>query len=386
MHIVVAPQEYKGTLTAEQAAAAMADGAVRALPDAAIDIVPMADGGPGTVRAIVAAAGGELRSTEVTGPLHERVQAEWGMLPDGTAVIEMAAAAGLVLVPEGERDPRLTTTRGVGQLIRAALDAGSRRIVLGLGGSATNDGGSGMAQALGARFLDANNTELTSGGAALAHLHRIDLSTLDQRLPPTTNESPLAHNVGEGKGVRAPTFLAATDVRNPLCGLEGASIVYGPQKGATPEMARALDVALRRYADVIQRDLGVAVADVSGGGSAGGLGAGLIAFLGAEIRPGVEVVAEVVGLVDRVRGADLVLTGEGRLDGQTPYGKTVAGVTAIATEHGVPVIAIPGSLGEGWESIQPLVALVEPVNGGSGQHAEALSAATERAVRRWLER
>jgi glycerate kinase len=290
------------------------------------------------------------------------VDAEWGLLPDGTAVIEMAAAAGLVLVPEAERDPRITTTYGVGELVRAALDAGSRRIIVGLGGSATNDGGAGMAQALGARLLDANGRELPPGGAALARLERIDVAGLDARLAECS-------------------VLGATDVRNPLIGPEGASMVYGPQKGATLEIARELDAAIAHYAEIIERDLGVPVADEPGAGAAGGLGAGLIAFLGAGIRPGIELVAEVVRLRERIRGADLVVTGEGRLDVQTQYGKTVAGVARMAKEEGVPVIAVPGALGDGWESVQALFEAIEPVD-AQGDPARALADAVERVLRR----
>ncbi len=378
MRIIVAPQEYKGTLTAEQAAAAMADGARRALPNAEITAIPLADGGPGTVRALVAAATGELRTTTVTGPMSDPVDAEWGVLPPSrtdrasalstgaggegpTAVIEMAAAAGLILVPPEQRDPRIATTYGVGQLIRAALDAGSPCLIIGLGGSATNDGGAGMAQSLGARLLDANGDDLPPGGAALARLHRIDTSGLDSRIADTH-------------------VLGATDVRNPLCGAQGASIVYGPQKGATPEVARELDAALQHYAEVIERDLGVSVAEVPGAGSAGGLGAGLIAFLRAEIRPGIGVVAEAAHLRERLRGADLVITGEGRLDGQTQYGKTVAGVARIAHEEGVPVLVVPGALGEGWESLQPLVDRIAAVGDGPGDPSERLADAVARAI------
>jgi glycerate kinase len=335
----------------------------QALPDAEVDELPLADGGPGTVRAIVRAADGELRSTRVSGPLEEPVEAEWGLLADGTAVIEMAAAAGLVLVPETRRDPCVATTFGVGELVRAALDALSRRIIIGLGGSATNDGGAGLAQALGVLLLDAEGRELPPGGSALSRLDRIDASGLDARLAETA-------------------VVGATDVRNPLLGPEGASAVYGRQKGASPEVARELDAALARYAEVIERYVGVSVADVPGAGAAGGLGAGLIAFLRAEIRPGIEIVAEVVRLRERIRRADVVITGEGRLDGQTRYGKTVAGVARIAKEEGVQVIAVPGSLGEGWESLRPLFEAIEPVGDAQGDPARALASAVARVLRR----
>lgn len=363
MRIVIAPQEYKGTLTAPEAAAAMAEGARRALPDAELTIIPLADGGPGTVEAIVGAASGSIRLARVQGPMLTPVDAAWGMLDDETAVIEMASAAGLVLVPEAERDPRVASTYGVGELVRAALDAGCRQIIVGLGGSATNDGGAGMAQALGVRLLDAEQRELPPGGAALARLDRIEASGLDSR-------------------VAAVNVLGATDVRNPLCGPEGASVVYGPQKGASPEIARELDAALRHYAEVIERDLALSVTDVPGAGAAGGLGAGLIAFLRASIRPGIDVIAEAVRLPQRIRGADVVLTGEGRLDGQTAFGKTVAGVARLAVAEGVPVIAVPGSLGDGWESVRALFAAVEAAS-GEGEASERLTAAVERALRGW---
>lgn len=372
MRIIVAPQEYKGTLTPEEAAAAIAEGARRAIPDAEIEAVPMPDGGPGTVRAIVAVTGGERRRCRVQGPLGRPVDAEWAYLPGGTAVIEMAAAAGLALLAEDERDARVTTTHGVGELVSAALAAGARRLIIGLGGSATNDGGAGMATALGARLLDAGGDEIPPGGAALTRLSRIDASGLDPRLA----------------GVKV---IGASDVTNPLCGPEGAAHVFGPQKGASPEAVPELDAALANYARVIERDLGVAVGDVRGAGAAGGLGAGIIAFLGAEIRPGVDVVAEIVRLGERLGGADLVVTGEGRLDGQTRYGKTVAGVARLASEASVPVIVVPGALGPGWEWALSVAAAVEPVAGAQAVALPAPSAAAERltetaarAIRGWL--
>lgn len=365
MRILVAPQEFKGTLTAIDAAAAMAEGARSALPEAAIVELPLADGGPGTVQAILAAAGGRAMTTRVSGPLGDPVDAAWGILPDGTAVIEMAAAAGLTLLAPAVRDPRLATTFGVGELIRGALGAGCAALLIGLGGSATNDGGAGMAQALGARLLDANGRELGRGGAELAKLERINMSGFDTR-------------------VRAARVTGATDVRNPLCGPEGASIVYGPQKGATPQTARELDTALRRYAGVIDRDLGVGVLNVPGAGSAGGLGAGLIALLGAEIHPGIEVVGNAVRLRERVLEADLVITGEGRLDAQTGYGKTVAGVAEAARAAGVPVIIVAGSLGDGWENAVADAAVVEAADAATEMPPrQALAHATKRAVRRW---
>lgn len=372
MRIVVCPQEYKGTLTAGGAATAMAEGAARAAPGAEIDTVALSDGGPGLQDALLAAIGGQVMTVAVEDPLARTVEAEWVLLDDGTAVIEMAQAAGLWRVHANERDPMIATTYGVGQLIKAALDEGCRRIIVGLGGSATNDGGAGMSAALGVRRLDANGEALPPGGAALARLDRLDLSGLDPR-------------------IKEVEVIAATDVRNPLCGPEGASAVYGQQKGATPQQVAELDAALRRWGEVIEWDAGIAVAEVEGAGAAGGLGAGLIAFCGAKVRPGFEVVAEVVRFRRRLAGAGLVLTGEGRLDGQTTFGKTVAGVARLARDADVPVIVVPGALGDGWESILPLVDSVEPVvpatataEDALSHPAETLAAATERAVRSWL--
>ena len=327
MRIVIASQEFKGSLTAVEAAHAIADGLRRALPDAELVLAPMADGGPGTVEAVVTAKGGRWQKTTVRGPLGAPVEAAWGTLDGDTAVIEMAAASGLALVPESQRDPRITSTYGTGQLIAAALATGCRRIIVGMGGSATNDGGAGVAQALGARLLVDAGQELPPGGAALARLARIDVSGLEP-------------------SVQAARVVAATDVFNPLCGPQGASAVYGPQKGATPAMVRELDAALAHYAAVIERDLGVRVLDVAGAGAAGGLGAGLVVFLGAEILPGANLVAEAVGLEQRITGADLVIAGEGRLDAQTAFGKAPWEVARLAGQAGVPVIAIVGSVRE----------------------------------------
>jgi glycerate kinase len=327
MRVVIAPQEFKGSLTAVQATQAIADGLRRALPDAELVLVPMADGGPGTVEAVVTAKGGRGLKTAVRGPLGSPVEATWGIIDGDTAVIEMAAASGLVLVPEAQRDPRVASTYGTGQIIAAALAAGCHRVIVGMGGSATNDGGAGVAQALGARLLDDAGQDLPPGGAALARLARIDVSGLDRRL-------------------RQARLLAATDVFNPLCGPQGASAVYGPQKGATPELVRELDAALAHYAAIIERDLRVRVLEVAGAGAAGGLGAGLVAFLGAEIVPGAKLVAEAVGLEQRMSGADLVIAGEGRLDAQTGFGKAPWEVARLAREARAPVIAIAGAVRE----------------------------------------
>lgn len=326
MRLLIAPQEFKGSLSAAEAAHAIAEGLRRALPDAELDLAPMADGGPGTAEALVEAGGGRRLAAKVEDPLGRPVEAAWGLLDGGvTAVIEMAAASGLVLLSPEERDARLTSTYGTGQLIAAALEAGCRHLIIGLGGSATNDGGAGMAQALGARLTDNDGHDLPRGGAALARLARIDVSDLDKRL-------------------RDREVLGATDVTNPLCGPHGASAVYGPQKGASPADVEELDAALAHYAAVIERDLGKRVAEVPGAGAAGGIGAGLIAFLDAEMRSGAELVAETVGLEKRIAAADLVITGEGRLDAQTAYGKTVATVARLARGQRRPVFALAGNV------------------------------------------
>ncbi|MCC6696795.1 MAG: glycerate kinase [Candidatus Hydrogenedentes bacterium] len=331
--IVIAPDSFKECLSALEVAEALARGVRRAIPGAAIEIVPMADGGEGTVDALVAGSGGTLETCRVTGPLGEPVDATFGMLGDGTtAIIEMAAASGLGLVAPEVRDPRHASTFGTGELLRAALDRGARRIILGIGGSATNDGGAGMAEALGYALLDEAGQPLPRGGAMLAHLARIDASGKDSRLA-------------------GCEVLVACDVTNPLCGPQGASAIYGPQKGATPRMVEELDAALRHFADVVLRQLGVAILDVPGAGAAGGLGGGLMAFANGRLRPGVELVADVVHLEERVRGAALVITGEGRLDAQTPNGKTPVGVARVAKRCGVPVVAIAGSLGGGYEQV-----------------------------------
>jgi glycerate 2-kinase len=284
------------------------------------------------VSALVAATNGQLLLTRVTGPLGEPVEAEWGLLgadsaesDEKTAVIEMAAAAGLPLVPRPQRDPRVTTTYGVGELLRAALEMGCKRILIGIGGSATNDGGVGMAQALGARLLDANGGDLPPGGAALAQLAHIDISGMDPRLAQSA-------------------VRVASDVTNPLTGPKGASAVYGPQKGATPEMVAELDAALAHYADILKRDLSVDVADIPGAGAAGGLGAGLLAFAQAELVPGARLVFEALRFDERISGADLIFTAEGQLDTQTAYGKAVGAVAAAGQRQGSPVVALAGAV------------------------------------------
>lgn len=285
----------------------------------------MADGGEGTAPALATAAGGRLVTEVVAGPLGQQVEAAYALLPGGVAVVEVAAASGLTRVEVSRRDPRVASSRGTGELIRAAIAAGARRILIGLGGSATNDAGAGMAQALGYRLLDAGGRDLPPGGAALARLRRIDASGVEPRL-------------------REVVFDAACDVDNPLCGPAGASVVFGPQKGASTEAVADLDAALAHWAGVARRDLGIDVADLAGGGAAGGLGAGAVAYLGATLRPGAALVAEAAGLDEAIAGADLVITGEGCLDAQSLRGKTPVGVADIARARGVPVVAVAGAV------------------------------------------
>jgi glycerate kinase len=324
--VLVAPDKFRGTLTASQAAAAMAAGWRRARPGDEPEEVPMADGGEGTLDALLAALGGERHRVRVTGPLGDPVEAEYGVArgPGGrVAVVEMARASGLALVPEGRRDPLRTTTRGTGELILEALRHGPQEVIVCLGGSATNDGGAGMAQALGVRLLDAEGREIGPGGAALLRLARVDATGLE-------------------RAARSVRFLAATDVDNPLVGPAGAAVVYGPQKGARPGDVVLLDRALAHYASVLHRDLGIDVRELPGAGAAGGLGAGLVAFLGARIRPGVDVVMEALGLEARAERAHLVLTGEGSLDAQSLRGKVVAGVLRTARAVGRPAVVLCG--------------------------------------------
>ncbi|EJH4502980.1 glycerate kinase [Cronobacter sakazakii] len=324
--IVIAPDSFKESLSAMDVAKAIEAGFREIYPQAHYVCVPMADGGEGTVEAMVAATGGQIITTPVTAPLGNKVDGFFGLLGDGeTAVVEMAAASGLHLVPTAQRDPRITTSYGTGELILAALERGVKAIIIGIGGSATNDGGAGMMQALGARFLDGEGCELAPGGAALARLERLDLSALDPRLAQVS-------------------VTAACDVDNPLCGEKGASAVFGPQKGATPAMVTELDAALRRFGEQLEAATGKAIINAPGAGAAGGMGAALLGMLNAELRPGIEIVIESLGLAQAVRDADLVITGEGRLDSQSIHGKTPVGVARVAKQFQRPVVAIAGSL------------------------------------------
>ena len=371
MKIIIAPQGFKATISGLEAARAIARGVAAAAPDAETVLAPVADGGDGTLNALVDGTGGQVFTSTVTGPLGHPVEAQWGVMGDGrTAVIEMALASGLALVPPRRRNPRITTTAGTGEILREALDRGYDRIIVGLGGSATNDGGAGMASALGVRFLDSAGNPLPAGGSALAKLEHVEAGSLHS-------------------GVLDATIIAATDVTNPLCGPEGASAIFGPQKGASPEMVQELDAALANYARVLAQDLGRDVSEHPGAGAAGGLGAGLMAFTGATLRSGIDMVCDVLGFNDLLEDADLVITGEGRADHSTIYNKAPVGVARHAQAHGVPTVLLAGGLGPGYEELYEhnLSALVcisdRPMSFdvSLSRTAELLESAAERAMR-----
>jgi len=333
MKILVAPQEFKGSISALSAAEAAKTGILRVFPQAEVVLCPVADGGDGTLETLVEVSGGEVKTCSVQNPIGETIQAQWGAMGDGvTAVIEMARTSGLALLSLGERDPLNASTYGLGQAISEALDEGFRRFIVGIGGSATNDAGAGMAQALGANLLDDQGNTINFGGAALSNLQTVDISNMDSR-------------------IKDSKFLVACDVSNPLTGEEGASAVYGPQKGATPEMVRSLDDALSNFATVVKKDLKKDVSEISGAGAAGGLGAGMMAFMGAELKAGVDIVLETVNLRDKLASVDLVITGEGGLDFQTVYNKAPIGVARMASEHNIPTIAIAGLLGSNFKVV-----------------------------------
>lgn len=358
MKIVIAPDSFKESLSALDVANAIEQGLMQVIPDCEIVKIPVADGGEGTVQSMVDATGGSIVSLEVMGPLGHKVNAHYGILGQQTAqqtqpiaVIEMASASGLHHVPREQRNPLLTTSYGTGELICDALNRGIKHIIVGLGGSATNDGGAGMAQALDILLLDKHGKSLSAGGAALAELANIDMS----------NAHPL---------LKECTFEVACDVDNPLCGERGASAIFGPQKGATPEMVSTLDSALSHYADVIAKSGVTDHRNQAGAGAAGGMGLGVMAFLGAELRPGVEIVMQTVELADKIRGADLIITGEGRIDGQTIFGKTPMGVLKQAQLQNIPTIGIAGCLGDnanavleqGMAAIFPIIPHLSPLD------------------------
>ncbi|NPC94906.1 glycerate kinase [Bacillus sp. WMMC1349] len=333
MKVVIAPDSFKESMTSMEAAQSIEKGFKAVFPDAEYLKIPVADGGEGTVQALVDATGGTLLDKMVTGPLGAPVKAVYGLLGDGkTAVIEMTEASGLHLVPPKQRNPLVTTTRGTGELILDAVEKGAAKIIIGLGGSATNDGGAGMASALGVKFLNQDGQEIQDGGGYLSQIEQMDMSGLHPTL-------------------RHVKFEAACDVDNPLTGPRGASAIFGPQKGATEEMVINLDHHLKHYAQVINQELNCDTDSLPGAGAAGGLGAGLHAFLNTELKSGVDIVLDTLAFSEFIKGADLVITGEGKIDGQTIYGKTPAGVAKRASAANIPVIAFTGSLGMGWEHV-----------------------------------
>ncbi|MFU0782451.1 MAG: Glycerate kinase [Thermoanaerobacterium thermosaccharolyticum] len=331
MKILVAPDSFKGSLSSKEVLKAISEGIRRAV-NAEIVGVPIADGGEGTVDALIASLGGRIVDVDVVGPLGNVVKSFFGILNDGTAVIEMAASSGLSLVPNDMRNPLITTTYGVGQLIKEALDAGCRKFIIGVGGSATNDGGAGMIQALGVKLLDEDGKDIPYGGGNLHKLKKVDISSIDKR-------------------VYESIFIVASDVTNPLCGENGASYVYGPQKGATPEMVEILDDNLRHYASVVKETLGKDFSDVPGAGAAGGLGFSLMAFLNAKIRSGIDIVMEASNIDKKIKSCDIVITGEGNTDFQTAYGKAPAGIARIAKKYGKPVVILSGGLGKNYKNL-----------------------------------
>ena len=346
MHILIVPDSFKGSLSSIEAAQCIDTGFRRVFSGCTSGLLPVADGGEGTVEALVAGAGGQIVTATVSDPLGRPVEAQFGLLEDGWAVIEMAQASGLPLLAPQERNPGRTSTYGTGQLIRAALDRGCRHMLIGIGGSATNDGGAGMAAALGVRFLDSGSALLPPGGLALADLAQIDLTQLDPR-------------------IRDTEFVVASDVTNPLCGSNGASAVYGPQKGASPQQVAALDEALAHYATLLATTCGLDVANLPGAGAAGGLGAGLMAFCSARLRPGIDVIFERLGLEAQIARADRILTGEGRVDATSANGKLLSGVGRLALRHRKPVIALTGSAGEGSQTLEALgIRAVVPIADG----------------------
>lgn len=371
MKIVIAADSFKGSCTAREAAEYMSRGIKRVFPSADTVELPIADGGEGTVESLVAAANGRMVSVDTRDPLGRPISACYGLLPDGTAIVETAAASGLTLVPASERDALHASTYGTGLLVRHALEKGAKKIILGLGGSATSDGGLGIAQALGISFLDSDGAQLASGGVELARLDRIDPAGL---LP-------------EAKDCE---FILACDVKNKLYGPEGAAYVFAPQKGASPEQVRILDAALENYGRVLREQFGIDTAEREGSGAAGGLGCVFMAFLGAKVRPGIELVLDTIDFDSHIRCADLVITGEGRLDSQSAYGKVPDGVARRTKRiKNIPVIAIGGSIGEGAEELyacgvdamESTVSRITTLDDAMAHAGENIEAAAERVMR-----
>ncbi len=332
MKILVSTDSFKDSLSSVRVCIALKKGILKGCPEAHVELLPMADGGEGTVDALVKATGGEYRTIEVHDPLMRSVNATYGLLQDKSAVIEMAKASGIELLGNNERNPWKTTTYGVGELIKDALDQQCEKIIIGIGGSATNDGGAGMAMALGAKLLDKKNERIKLGGGNLCELQKIDVSDMDPRL-------------------KKVDISVACDVKNPLVGKKGASMVYGFQKGADNEMAKKLDANLHHLSIKWKEFMGIDIKDMEGAGAAGGLGAGLVAFLGAKLTPGFDLIRQFTGLEDRVKDADYIITGEGKIDEQTQYGKVPSGVAKLTSKYNKPLIAVAGTLGQGYSEL-----------------------------------
>jgi|TARA_B100001750_G_C15457181_1_gene572248 glycerate kinase len=371
MKIVVAPQAFKGSLSATEVGNSMIKGIENVIANSTNLLVPIADGGDGTLETLVESSQGKINLIKVTGPLGEQQNSAWGALGrNKTAIIEMARSSGLALVPINKLNPLISTTYGLGEVILDALDQGYRDFIIGIGGSATNDAGAGMAQALGAKLLDSNGNELPFGGESLSKLNSINIDGIDTR-------------------IKESNFAIACDVNNPLTGPEGASAIYGPQKGATPEMVNTLDQALTNFAKIVEKDLGIKINNVEGSGAAGGLGGGLIAFLNGKLRKGVDIVLDFVDIDKALINTNLVITGEGQLDFQTIYNKAPIGVAKRAKHLGIPVIAISGSLGEnfsvvhehGIDAASSIVSKPMTLEEASKNAPELISTATEQALR-----
>ena len=369
--ILVAPQSFKGSISAMDVCLAMADGVRNVFQDCEIIMCPVADGGDGTLETLVEISNGQINSCNVTGPIGDQISSQWGAMGDGhTAVIEMARTSGLALISLDQRNPLTATTYGLGEIILDALDNGFRKFIIGIGGSATNDAGAGMAQALGVGLFDANGKSLGFGGHALKDLDSIDFSSIDPRL----NES---------------TFLIACDVNNPLIGSEGASAIYGPQKGADPEKIQILDQALKNFGEIVEKQLEVQVLSVPGSGAAGGLGAGFLAFLNSQLKPGVDIVLDQVKIEEKLEGVDLVLTGEGSIDFQTIYNKAPIGVAKLAQKYNIPTVGIAGMLGkdytlvhsEGLKAVRSITTGPMTLEDASKSAYQLISEAVEQSLR-----
>lgn len=346
MNILVAPDSFKECLSAKQVAKHITTGILDVFPNAKIHEIPISDGGEGLLDALMQGIGGVLNPVMVKDPLQRDIQANFGILKDGTAVIEMAKASGLELLSDVEKNPMITSTYGTGQLIKAALDKGCKNILVGIGGSATNDAGTGMLRALGCKFLDANGNELKDGGGYLDSLSKIDLKNLDKRL-------------------QKCKITVACDVDNPLTGPNGASYIYASQKGATAEQITQLDNNLKHFAYIVRKQLNIDIKQLSGGGAAGGIGAGLSSFLSAELKSGIDLILETLKIEEHIKKADIIFTGEGKVDKQTLRGKTITGIAKIAKKHNVPVVILAGKVVDGIDALNDLnVTIVHQISDG----------------------